>query len=304
MLYDEKPIPFTWYDNIKKQNRFKPNGPDYAVTQLMAPNDRLLPFQFSLAISLMVPEYFKIFNIEGDLIEQLETNNLKKAIFNNLDFVYFKANEPLQIKDSEDILELVCGEYYAEIKINGRRFFSEVFTASDNLNNNPEYLLLEWSSGSSIFPVYYGDGYADRLYLKSFITDGEQLIENETEKNGLNSDIIISQSFKETWEISAGLVPYFIKRALGFMSISPNIILQEFISGRFGNIYNVKLKPTSEYGKSLTEIDIIFDMAQDVFRSTCDGLNIPEGGEEGGPDGFDGIIDDGENNDELNYIDI
>ena len=53
-------------------------------------------------------------------------------------------------------------------------------------------------------------------------------------------------------------------------------------------------------------MDLIFSQNQVVFRDTCDGVITPDYGDNNDPNAltYDGIIDDGENNDNINYEDI
>lgn len=48
MVYGELPTVFPWYDDIRKQNRFKRNSEHSCPFRLITPRDALLPFQFRI----------------------------------------------------------------------------------------------------------------------------------------------------------------------------------------------------------------------------------------------------------------
>lgn len=306
MLYDELPIGLTFYDRKEKQNRFKPNViTDEGQSELKVPSTKLLPWQFKTATSNSVPAFWYVYDLEDNQIVSLKVTNIKKGTLDSLDYIYYKANSAL-VDINDDPVDLGCGLFYCVVITNGKTYYSEVFQSVTGLETNKDYLLLEYSNQTPISPVWYGDGYVNRLYFKTFITTGEQVLTNETEKDGIDNDIIITQKLTESYEIALGLLPQFLQRAISFLTINSSVTILEIFSGRFGNIYNMRLRTNPEAGKSINNTDLIFTQNQVIFRNTCDGVINPDLGENDDPNvlTYDGIIDDGENNDNINYEDI
>lgn len=306
MLFDELPIPLVFYDNLNKQTRFQENFP-YMGSELIVPNDRLIPFQIrKVFIADQAVVYWKIKDLNGVLVAEINSlNKIIKASSATFDVFYYKANDPLTTAAGN--LNLPCGEYYSEISINGTIYFSEVFRSVQYESDNTfPYLKLEWNNKSSLGSVFYGDLYTNRLYLDALIGLPKPKIERETEPDGYDNPVIISQRIITPYEVSAGYLPGFLVNALSFMSINDTIILTTKKNVRSGKVVNLTLKLTEEETNTLMGVDLTFEQSEVIFKNACDGFDIPmvPGNDAGDADNFDGIIDDGENYDDNFYDEI
>lgn len=304
MLFEEQPLPLVYYDNLLKQTRFKPNAPISGV-ELIVPHDRLIPFQIRKTIvELEVATAWVIKDKSGNVVATLAHASVQKATTSTFDFHYFKADAAIPLQ-AGGTLNLDCGEYYSEVTIGGVAYISEVFKAVTY--TSPEtfnYLKIEYSNPSSINPVYYGDNYVNRIYLDTFITKPRPIITRETEPDGWDNEIIISQKIVQKWLVAAGLMPDFLVQALTFMAINKTISITERKALRTGSVYNVIIDTEDDDMGNQTAVDIEFQQDDIIYRGACDGFDTPMVGNDPDQDGFDGIVDDGENDDNNEYIDI
>lgn len=139
MINDELNLPFRFYNDIEKQNRYKDNCSATCNFNLISAPDRLLPFQVRTQIGTSPASFIKSWKImcasDGILYR-----NLSALVVSQLE-AEFAGGELYLTYDAASSIgdDIDCGSYYIEIQLTNsdsfptttNTFYSEVFNVVD-----------------------------------------------------------------------------------------------------------------------------------------------------------------------------
>lgn len=267
MIFDEFPLPLTFYDDKSKQNQYKENIPNVALFKLLAINDRILPFQFRTDLGLNITT-LQIFDNDDNLIVTLNKNTILSEAVQGYQYFTWLSDEPFKDLSGND-LNLNCDfDYYIKVVLSsGDIIYSEVFNV---IINDLNYVLLEWThTAGDIDPVYFGSGLRLRLLCDTFITKGLPVVTLETEKDGYNNIVVITRKMVTGYDMSLNIVPNFIVEAINFMAINDVIYLSTKNRSRTGLIVNVDIDQTQVNTLAAFEVIVKFNQPRYYFSGSC-----------------------------------
>lgn len=267
MVFEEFPLPLTFYDDKSKQNRFKENISSSDIFNLWALNDKLIPFQFrnelGAAISLL-----EIYDDEDNLIVTLKKEMIESIPVAGYQYFIWHSAESFKLI-TDVLLDLDCGKYYLKVSFSTGQIplYSEVFSSIDDITN---YFTLEWRNDiGDIDPVYYGSGYRNRIYSDTFITKGVPTVELETEKDGFGNTVVISRRMINNYDFSLMVTPNYIIDALNFMALHDDISLNTKGGVRAGTIENVEVEQDQIELFAYWGVTVKFNQPMFYFSGSC-----------------------------------
>lgn len=271
MLFKEFPIPLVHYDDINKQDRFRENAE--GAFKLLAPHDRLIPFQFRSETSSENVTAWSVKNYDGTTIATISPSVFTKQVIETFAYFIWGGNSPLTLSGGGS-LDLPCGYYYNELTLtSGAKIYSEVFFVPfERYSSNPAlfpYLLIEYGNAGDIDPVYYSSGYVNRLYLDTFITKGTPTLDRETELDGHGQPVTVSQKINITHELVIDIVPDYMVKAIGFLSISGSVLIRTKKGVRLGNIYRSTFDIDDIAGGGSALVTLKFDQGEYYINTSA-----------------------------------
>lgn len=233
MIHTELPLAFPWYDDIRKQHRYRPNCISVKPHKLITPNNALLPFQFyrNNATGLADVEEWKIYTEAGTMAKDLigSINRLGNVLIDGKQYTWYNAHELS--------LSLTCGYYYSKIKFTGidTEFISEVFYLSNFAQEDfSNFLLIAYKHTCNIGPIKYAemdidvDGtikpFQNHIYLDAFLTHTDPAYLEEVDKDGFNNEIVTFSKFNNRY-ITQVVAPDYLKTALLMLQLHKSISL-------------------------------------------------------------------------------
>lgn len=266
MIYNEFPIPLPFYDSIELQDRYKENAGNTGFG-LIAQSDKALPFQFRTDEDVNLIS-LQLFDSENNLVYVIDKNDLVIDLLSGWKYFTWLGSQPLKILSNGENLNLPCNQYYFKSNLSdGSSLVSELFRTINNIN---DYLVLEWSDNTgAIDPVYYGNGYRNRLICDTFLTKGIPSIEIETKDNGFNNQIPITRKMINNYDFSLGIVPNFIIDAINFMAIHDNIDVKTKENKRKGKIINVTVEQDQIETSAIWELTVKFNIEVFFWANAC-----------------------------------
>lgn len=283
-IYNYLPIAFPWYDNIKKQNRFKDNVGGLCTYKLISPRDALLPFQFYKPAALEFPVNWYIRDVHtqeiiADLTPSLNNAALgviwSRTTSDGKDYYWYNG---VPLTTTGGPLNLNTGFYESILTFpGGASFYSEMFhvpaisfsVLSDTLT---KYLRIEWYSDSDLPPIMYNTDSAIRFknvcYLDTFVHISEPEINEDTEKDGFDNDIATFQRAVIKYRITE-LVPDYLKIALVLMQMHGHVFLSTANGIDIGEFKNMTTETQAEGSGGLSTIDILFEQDLAIINKGC-----------------------------------
>lgn len=266
MIFDEFPIPLTFYDDKSKQNKFKENAGNADVFNLWAVNNSILPFQFRNILGTVLIS-LQVFSDNDVLTASLKPAMLLSDTVSGFQYFTWLGDEPFAMLNG-DLLNLACGKYYLKATFSDLNpFYSEEFTV---MKNPDEFFIIEWTSSvGDIDPVYYGSGYKNRLYSDTFITKGVPTVEVDTEKDGFGNTVVLSRRMINNYDFSLLLAPEAIVQAVNFMALHDTVLINTKQSVRSGLIENITIDQDQIGNLALWEVTVKFNQPQFYFSGSC-----------------------------------
>lgn len=264
MLFKEFPIPLVHYDDLNQQDRFRENAE--GAFKLLAPHDRLLPFQFRSETSSENVSAWTIRSLDGSATRAIAPSVFTKQVIETFSYFIWGGNSPLTLAGGGS-LDLPCGYYYNEITLtSGAKVYSEVFFVPfERYSANPvlfPYLLIEYGNAGDIDPVYYASGYVNRLYLDTFITKGTPTLDRESELDGHGNPVTVSQKINISHELVIDIVPDYMVKAVAFMTISGSVLIRTKKGIRLGNIFRSTFDIEEIAGGGVSLVTLKFDQGE------------------------------------------
>lgn len=291
MLFTEFPIPLVHYDNILNQDRYRENYD--GGFKLIAPHDRILPFQFRSGGASDQVSAWTIRKPDGSAVASIAPSVIGKKAIETYSYFIWGGNAPLTLAGGGS-LDLDCGFYYNEITYGGgAKVYSEIFYVPfERYSANPvlfPYLLIEYGNAGEIDPVHYAEGYVNRMYLDTFITKGTPTLDRETELDGYGQPVTVSQKINISYEMVIDIVPDFMVKAVGFMTISGSVMIKTKKGIRVGNIFRSTFDIEEIAGGGSSLITLKFDQGDFYFNSSAS-ASIGTGSGPGLPGGTVGDV--------------
>lgn len=172
-------LPF--YESLDEQDYQKEFAHGFSLP-IIAPNDRLLPFQIRRFHSLDQITSIRLWRVDNNSFTDIET----ETILAGLTIKYFSSEcYDLIINPASpfDSLELNSGSYYLEVKDDNNTWYSEVFHVVENID---QYLKLEyWDTDNIAYKdghIDYSDDFKNFLYIDTKIGKPEYPFEEEVQE--------------------------------------------------------------------------------------------------------------------------
>ena len=268
-IFKELPIVFPFYENHKQKDVNKENVESICAFKLISPKNALLPFQIEIPINKPNPISWKIIGIGGSEIDI--SNNLnkikiyvfegkKQAVYfgEELNFVYGSRNEPLNLQN---------GFYYTIFNFSdGTYYVSDIFFAAGfKVGANTEFMQVDFWQDKDVEPLIFRNGWKQTIYLSTFVHSAIPEVEEETEKDGFNSEIPTFQRMVLKYKFIE-LVPDFVKIALVSLQMQDNVYI--FLSDkRSGKIDRISVESQPDESIGLNNVEVIFE--DDVLIKTA-----------------------------------
>lgn len=215
--------PLKFYDSITKQNHRKSYAYEH-ISPLIMPLNTLDPFQFVLPQdNFGVIQNAVLYDTNSkqvvNLTERLIETGLKVVNIGAYKVVMFRGIFPLIDIKYE-------GEYYLQLSISGKVFYSEVFCFTNSLD---DCLTLEYWNSEADFLIKNGiitfaDNFKFRLRLRTELGKPEYTFEEEATKR-LGYSFIESQVSSKVYKFNA-VLPEYICDALRVVRLCSNKTLK------------------------------------------------------------------------------
>ena len=276
MLYDEMPVALPWYDNIAKQDRFKPNASQDVPWPQLSPKDGLLPFQVRKPAMGERPIHFYIrCCADGSEIVDMDGIISSLEYGTNEGYDYITWNEEDNILLSGAGVDIQPGDYYYEMQFRDKTYVSEVVRVPQDrfVWNDPttcNYPILTWdNAGADLRPMKYsGATFVNKMILDTFIQASQPVIDLEIVKDGVNEPIATFQKVSIVYQMICAM-PDFMKVALCVMEIHANINLVTDRGLRSGPLKNIVITGSVEEDGAHTVVTIAFEQTVIISRTSC-----------------------------------
>lgn len=125
LIHEELNLPFRWYDDVLKQNRYNTYCQQSCKFKLITPCDRFLPFQIKTPEGVFPLVQWIVYDIDGVQVLDLSAciaSHLEVKTVNGTDYIIFEDQSLLNCG-----FNLECGSYYSMINDGVSYFYSEIF---------------------------------------------------------------------------------------------------------------------------------------------------------------------------------
>lgn len=280
-IFKHLPVAFPWYDDIRKQNRYKENVEGLCDYKLISPRDGILPWQFYKSSELAFPLNWYIREINSqqvvaDLTPSLGLIRARTSADGN-DYFYYNGEA---IATTNGNLNLDYGFYESYLIFsNGVTYWSEMFHVPDISFSvagqlQSAYLRLEWWNDTDLPPIFYNNAdaslhFRNIAFLDTFIHASEPEIQEDAEKDGNNTDIPTFQKAIIRYRIS-DIVPDFLKLALVVMQMHDHVRITSPGGVHDGEVTDLTTdSQVDESGGGLSAIDILFEQGVAMVKKGC-----------------------------------
>lgn len=195
----------------KRWQRHRQRGQDWLPFALIAPRERLLPFQVFTSVASIGTLTFKLVSAADDTTEiTLTVFDLEGAPLADMSgtFITWKAADDVStIPD--------CGYWYIKIDVDDLTYYSEVLHLKD-LADVPQWVLKFSNESDDKGNVMYQTGYAQKLYLTDFVLASPET-DREVQKDvdGYGNITLKSSRTTTRWRADIPDLPDYV---LGFLS--------------------------------------------------------------------------------------
>lgn len=220
-------LPF--YTSIEMQNHRKPYAFG-AVYPLIAPTDRLLPFQIIRAVNSANLISCDVYNLKGTCLfsigPELKETGFEVKKYEDSDSLIYYGDLPLSFKLPE-------GQYYLVLSDGKNTWYSDIFTAINSLSH---CIKLEWWDDTDLVfdsgRVVYDNRFINTVYLQTNIGKPEYMYEEEGEtRDGYFFPEVRLSEKKYKFVFTAS---EFLCDALRLVTISDHVR----ITDNYGRIYD------------------------------------------------------------------
>lgn len=268
MVFDEFPLMLPFYDDKSKQNRFKENIPNDQVYDLWALNDRAIPFQFRTELGATLSS-IQIFSEDDVLLFTVKKEMISSEAVSGYQYFTWFAAEPFKLTN-DALLDIPCIKFYFKVNFSGVLIvplYSEVMSV---IEDESRYFVMEWSNNvGDIDPVYYGNGFINRMYSDTFVTKGIPTVELDTEKDGFGNTVVLSRRMINNYDFSLLVAPNFIIDAINFMSLHDDITISTKQGVRSGKIENVTIDQDQIDLYAYWGLTVKFNQPTFYFAGSC-----------------------------------
>lgn len=269
-IYNNTPIAFPWYQDIKDQNINKENSNGEILYKLITPATQMLPFQIEMPTDKPHPTKWEIYGTDGEtseLIYDLQPSMNMIRVYKYLDrHVAVYPGGSLKVKYKGGVVNLVmpCGYYYSKITFaDGSYYVSEIFFAENNTEN---YMRVMFWCDNDLKPITYRDEWKQVLYLDTFVHTAAPEVEEETITDGDKNEIPTWQKMVLKYKF-VDTVPDFLKIALVSLQIHEFVYL--WISeSRQGYVDRVFVSETPDETGAMSDVEVTFEDDM-MIRRTC-----------------------------------
>lgn len=303
MIFDELPLPFPWYNDRRKQNRWRENCKYLYPYELIMPQERMLSFQFKFLTPPGDPvTVTRWYLYEGCLNGPSETSG--EFLFTEPgDIILTEDGEPifsesglavplipLPAPDVAALLEIIndtegythiiykggdftnplnCLFYESMIQLsNGLMFWSEVFKVATKKYGRYPYMYLTWNNPCDYNGIIYHTGYTNQLYLPSFIANNAEELVEEVTQDGAGNEILEFQKIIYKYKFSEA-VPDFLKTALVFMVLHKHKTFSDEKALRTFDINRMRIITQSIGSGAYSFVDITIERDQVLLATAC-----------------------------------
>lgn len=240
-IFNELPTALPFYESEVNQEIYKESVDENLFYKLYSPKNAFLPFQIQMPVGKVNPVKWEIISFPSKSAIDISNNLNKIKIYEFQDFkqaVYFGDELRFVYGQRDEPLNLPCGYYYTKISFaDGSCFVSEIFYVAPTLEN---FMKVEFWCEKDLLPVVYRNEWKQVLYLPTFVHNKLPEIEEETSKDGYNSEIPVWQKMVFKYKF-IDIVPDFLKTVLISLQLQDFVYLwiNEKRQGRIDRIFVV-----------------------------------------------------------------
>jgi hypothetical protein len=226
-INSEIKTPLRIYRNEGLKDKNKKGCDKQCPYKLIAPSNRILPFQFWRPLSSAIINTVELLDVNGVLVQELAGSpgpawmliTPQSDAVVPVDIITFLGDEDFG-------LDLPCGFYSLRITDEDELvYYSEDFFVPEDITCNAQ---LKWSHNCNYLGnLYYGNALQNKFYLEDGVTPmaGAVNVIKEYDENG-NKDRILRRIRKETrYSLKVGPVPWFVADALTEMPLHSSVLL-------------------------------------------------------------------------------
>jgi len=277
--------PLRFYQKLEHQNRYR-KGAAAKVFKLLAPTNRLLPFQLKRAATLLPIQSIKYVSVvdgsSTELLASLDSGELQTFAFQTYDYLVHFGIEDLGLTMPE-------GEYYLEVTDSVNTWYSEViqvtdFDADDLTANSCVVTKLTYYDTCDVADIFYrtqafgGPQYKNIVYLDVDIGKPEYDYNEEGDEDGegrfeadykrLEKQYLLQGVFPEYMVDALTLIPLHIGKT-GVVEVLTQ-------RGYAGEVDRITVSPQWQGDLGLWALtDILFSTEFVVKANCCDALDVP-----------------------------
>lgn len=205
MIQDQSILsPFKWYSSPGHQERYRKGCNGDCIPDLIAPHDRLLPFQIRIPLTAgdldiiawdinsecgaQQISLFQMANTSLLEITQDDTHHIIKYYGSGV--LFYPGAVPLDLPDRA---------YYSVLSTNKGTYYSEIFMSKKDLSG---HIKLEWWNLCDFGGISFAGGYKHRAYLEDVLLPPRVELEQEEEKDGYGNPVPTLQRFLYTYRLA------------------------------------------------------------------------------------------------------
>jgi len=207
--------PFAWHKQESYQERFSEGCNIDCTPTLLAPNDRLLPFQIAHAgagagSALTITEFKLLKACPTGVFQEiteidLSYNISQAGIFTQyqepgISWIIYDGLAPLKT-NSNTVLKIPGGAWAAKLVTSAGTFWSEYICPKD-ANQLASFYKVEYYNSCSVGGAVYSTGYKNICYLDAVMLPPKIEMEEEVEKDGYGQPVPVLQRFLYKYRVA------------------------------------------------------------------------------------------------------
>jgi hypothetical protein len=245
-------VPFAWYKQEAYQERFSKGCLRDDPKSLIAPNDRLLPFQIRIpktsgSTPLVITELILSIDCSSAVMDL--SYNIPDLLIISTDplchQIIYKGDTQMEMEitpgGATEPLEIPRAVYAAKLTTNHGTFWSELFCAKspDELG---AYYKMSWWANTGFADVIYSTGYKNIAYLDAVMLPPKVEIEEENEKDGFGNPVPVRQRFIHRYRMAMPEILHSQAIAITTIPLHPHNLL-ELPDGRSTSMDYMRSEP-------------------------------------------------------------
>jgi hypothetical protein len=295
MITTELKLPFPFYASRKRQHRFRKNCKGEFPSGLITPNDALLPFQIRIETDeAPVIDSIEVFSCDALLTDEVLTDEFDVPLTDENDVPLttgdFVGTPSFNLNTDIGLLEIVahnsgyniiyqgfalsaelpCGLFEVKISFaDGSSYWSELFRVVGFGSGSLPFTSLSWKNTKDLQKIKYETGFENKIYLDTFVSHSEPVIQEDVEKDGIETEIVIFVRQFDRF-IFSEVVPDFLKTAIVASAVCREVVFLDPNSGVSIKATRIRTTSAPEGNQCFSFIEVQVEVENELFRTSCE----------------------------------